>query len=127
VALNQGGLYKAEDYVSASLLFPGNVALTGIWCFNGPREANRDTIEIIGSEGSIKFSTFSFEPIILTNKSGKQEFINERPDHVQFNLISKIVGELEGKDISPSTGISAARTSRVMDEVVAAYYGKNNS
>jgi predicted dehydrogenase len=124
VVLNQGGLYKAEDYVSASLLFPDNVAFTGIWSFSGPRETSRDIIEIIGSEGSINFSTFSFEPIIMINKAGRQEFINERPDHVQYYLINKIVRELEGKDKSPSTGISAARTSRVMDEVVAEYYGR---
>ena len=50
--------------------------------------------------------------------------INERPDHVQYFLIDKIVRALEGKGTSPSTGISAARTSKVMDEIVAEYYGR---
>ena len=48
--------------------------------------------------------------------------INERPEHVQYYLIEKIVQALHGKGESPSTGISAARTSRVMDEVVKEYY-----
>lgn len=123
IALNQSGLYKAEDFVTAEFLFPDNVAGTGTWSFSVPPGSDRDIIEILGDKGSIKFSTFSFEPIILTNESGYRELINERPEHVQYNLIEKIVQSLEGNGSSPSTGISAARTSKVMDEIVAEYYG----
>ncbi len=92
------------------------------WCFSVSAESNRDIIEITGTKGFIRFSTFSFEPIVLVNESGRQEFINERPEHVQYNLIGKIVRALEGKGTAPSTGVTAARTSRVMDEVVREYY-----
>lgn len=127
VVLNQAGLYSAEDFISASFVFPGNIAASGTWSFAVSPDSGRDIIEIIGTSGSIKFSTFSFEPIILTNTSGRQIFINERPVHVQYHLIDKIVRALNGKgDEVPSTGISAARTSRVMDEVVAKYYSKQN-
>lgn len=122
IVMNQGGLYKAEDLVSAEFIFHEGIACTGTWCFNASIESNRDIVEIIGTRGSLKFSTFSFEPIVLINESGCREFINERPEHVQYYLIEKIVQALEGKGTSPSTGISAARTSRVMDEVVAEYY-----
>ena len=122
ITLNQKGLYKAEDFVTAEFTFPDNIAGTGTWCFSASLDSGRDIIEIIGDKGSIKFSTFSFEPIVLTNTSGHQEFINERPEHVQFNLIEKIVQSLNGMGISPSTGISAARTNKVMDEIVAEYY-----
>jgi predicted dehydrogenase len=122
IVLNQGGLYKAEDFVTAEFTFQNDIAGTGTWCFNASRESNRDIIEITGTKGSIKFSTFSFEPIVLTNDSGRQEFINERPEHVQYYLIERIVAALEGTGVSPSTGESGARTSRVMDEVVAEYY-----
>ena len=122
VALNHAGLYKAEDFVTAELVFPNMVAGTGTWCFSVSIESGRDTIEIIGEKGSIRFSTFSFEPIVLTNDSGRQEFINERPEHVQYNLIEKIVQSLGGNGISPSTGITAARTSRIMDAIVGEYY-----
>jgi predicted dehydrogenase len=121
-ALNQAGLYKAEDFVSAEFVFQNNIVGTGTWCFSVSKGSSRDTIEIIGDKGSIRFSAFSFEPIVLTNDSGRQEFINERPEHVQFNLIEKIVQSLKGKGIAPSTGISGARTSKVMDEIVAEYY-----
>jgi predicted dehydrogenase len=119
---NHSGLYKAEDFISAEFLFKNNIIVSGTWSFSVPLESGRDTIEIIGDKGSIKFSTFSFVPIVLTNESGRHEFINERPDHVQYNLIERIVQSLSGNGVSPSTGMTAARTSYVMDEVVAEYY-----
>lgn len=122
IALNQAGLYKAEDLVTAEFVFSDNIVGTGNWCFSVSSDSERDIIEIVGDGGSIKFSTFSFEPIVLINASGRQEFINERPEHVQFNLIEKIVQALHGKGSSPSTGITGARTSKVMGEVVKEYY-----
>jgi len=122
VVLNQGGLYKAEDFITAEFVFPDNIVGTGSWCFGVSKESNRDFIEITGTAGYIRFSTFSFEPIILINESGSKELINERPEHVQYYLIEKIVQSLEGKGTSPSTGITGARTSWVMDEVVKEYY-----
>ena len=34
VVLNQGGLYKAEDFVTAEFVFPDNITGTGTWCFS---------------------------------------------------------------------------------------------
>lgn len=122
IALNQAGLYNAEDFVTAEFIFRNNIVGTATWCFTVSTESSRDTIEIIGDKGSIRFSTFSFDPIVLTNNSGRQEFINERPENVQYYLIEKVVQSLNGKGIAPSTGITGARTSKVMDEIVAEYY-----
>jgi predicted dehydrogenase len=122
IAVNQAGFYKAEDYVSAEFTFGNNITGTGVWCFSVSPDSGRDTIEIIGDKGSIKFTAFSFEPIVLTNESGRKEFINERPENVQYFLIQKIVQSLHGKGSSPSTGTSGARTSKVMDEIVREYY-----
>ncbi|HEX2969044.1 MAG TPA: Gfo/Idh/MocA family oxidoreductase [Bacteroidales bacterium] len=124
VVKNHSGLYKAEDFVSAEFVFGEDIIATGTWSFSVSPECGRDTIEIFGSSGSIKFSTFSFDPIILTNASGIKVFDNERPGNVQIYLIEKIVKALHGKGESPSTGTSAARTNRVMDEVVKEYYGR---
>lgn len=122
IVMNHGGLYKAEDYVSAELLFPNSVACTGTWSFSMSQANNCDVIEIFGEKGNIRFSCFTFEPIILTNVYGTREYINERPANVQFYLIGKIVRALEGSGESPSTGVTAARTSRVMDMIVEDYY-----
>ncbi|HOF21607.1 MAG TPA: Gfo/Idh/MocA family oxidoreductase, partial [Bacteroidales bacterium] len=122
VVINQAGLYRAEDFVSVSFLFPDNIACTGIWCFNASPQSNSDVIEITGESGRIRFSTFSFEPVVMENNEGRKEFVNERPEHVQFYLIEQIVRELSGGSKAVSTGTTAARTNRVMDEVVAEYY-----
>lgn len=121
-ALNQGGLYKAEDYVSAELIFPDNIACSGVWCFTASPGYERDSIEIFGEKGSVKFSTFTFTPIVLINESGRKEFVNERPENVQYYLIDQIVKDLSGKGHSSSTGLTGARTSRVMEEIVKDYY-----
>jgi len=122
IVVNHGGLYKAEDFISAGFIFCNNIIGTGIWSFSNSLESGRDSIEIVGDRGTLKFSTFSFEPIVLTNASGCKEFINEHPEHVQYYLIEKIVQSLNGQGASPSTGISGARTSKIMDDIVAEYY-----
>ena len=125
VALNQAGYYKAEDIVSASFVFPGDILASGTWCFTMSPESNRDSLEIFGEKGMIKTSTFSFEPIVMINENGRCEFENIRPEHVQYYLIEQIVRELSGKGHGVvSTGITAARTSKIMDEVVKEYYKK---
>ena len=122
LVLNQGGLYEAEDFVSAQFTFGNNIAGVGSWSFGVSDVSVRDSIEIFGDKGMIRFSCFTFEPIILENDKGRTEYINERPEHVQYNLIEQIVNELSGNGKAASTGISGARTSRVMDEVVKEYY-----
>jgi predicted dehydrogenase len=122
IALNQAHLYEAEDFVSASFVFRDNIAATGIWSFSASREGNRDYFEIVGEKGIIKTSTFTYEPIVLFNRNGRREFIHERPENIQFYLIEQIVKALSGKGDVVSTGVTAARTSKVMDKVVNDYY-----
>lgn len=124
VVVNQAKNYRAEDFVSAGFLFDDNIAATGIWSFSVSPEGNRDSFEVVGEKGIIKTSTFTYEPIVLVNGNGRREFINERPENIQFYLIEQIVKALSGKGEVVSTGISAARTSRVMDQVVKEYYNK---
>ncbi len=124
VALNQANLYKAEDFVSATFIFKDNIAATGTWCFSASQEGTRDSFEIVGEKGIIRTSTFTFEPIVLNNWDGSQKFINERPVNIQYYLIEQIVKALCEKGEVVSTGLTAARTNRVMDEVVKEYYKK---
>ncbi|MFZ5940127.1 MAG: Gfo/Idh/MocA family protein [Bacteroidota bacterium] len=124
VALNQAALYKAEDMVSASFVFPGEVVATGSWCFTAPEFLERDIIEIIGEKGSIVFSCFDFTPIELHTSEGRQTFDFPKPDHVQYYLIRQVVEELTGMGKANSNAVSGARTSRVMDEVVREFRGR---
>jgi len=121
VSFNQAGLYKAEDIVSATFVFPDKVLATASWCFTVPEFLQRDSIEIIGEKGSIHMSCFGFSPIKLHTAEGRQEFDYPKPAHVQSYLIRQVVEALTGKGAASSTAVSGARTSRVMDEVLAEY------
>jgi predicted dehydrogenase len=115
LASNQAGLYATDDMVSAQLYFASGAHGTGVWCFaaSGHHEMN----EIVGSKGSIRFSTFGSEPVRVTTAQGVQEVPFEMPQHIQQPLIQTIVDELTGRGACPSTGDSAARTSAVMDRI----------
>jgi predicted dehydrogenase len=83
-----------------------------------------DEIEIICENGQISFSCFSHGKVKLTTKKGITEFEFTNPAHISQNLVQQVVEELRGVGKCVSTGISAARTSRVLDEMVRDYYSK---
>ena len=121
-ATNQAGLYPAEDAVCAHWTFASGVLGTGVWCFTAAPSQQREIIEIIGSRGGIRCSAFALdEPVRLETDSGVQELHFEPPEHVQQPLLQTVVDELLGCGTCPSTGRTAARTSRVMDQIVAGY------
>ena len=115
-ASNQGGFYPAEDIVSASFRFQSGIHGTGVWCFTS--YAPQDRVELTGSRGKIRFASFSNDPIVLTTASGSQEFQIEHPAHVQQPLIQQIVNQLLGSGQCVSTGESAVRTTRVMEQIL---------
>jgi predicted dehydrogenase len=116
---NLGGLYEVKDTVSAVLQFRSGVVGTGLWSFVAPAAAAEDHIRITGTKGEICFNTFAFHPIRLITGEGVETFCPEHPEHIQQPLIRSIVGELLGTEVCPSTALSAARTSQVMDRIVA--------
>ena len=119
IAANQGGKYPAEDIVTASFEFENGILGSGSWCFTTAKVANKDMTTIVGSKGQISYPTFG-EPYVLleTDKNGVERFDFELPKHIQYFLIESIVHELLGKGKCPSTGVSAARTNRVMEQIV---------
>lgn len=114
---NLAGLYPAEDTVSAQFRFENGAIGSGLWSFVSNRCDEKDIIEIIGSEGSISFSTFSPDPVILTTEGGAEKIESPWPKHVHQHLIEDVVLELTGRGKSPSTGESGARTNRVIDMI----------
>jgi predicted dehydrogenase len=119
-AINQGGYYPAEDNVVMSFRFENDIQGIGSWTFNGYH--NLDQNEIIGNKGRIRFSSFSEEAITLENENGLKKIEFSYPEHVQQPLIEKVVQSLLGRGESPSKGETAARTTKVMDKIIADYY-----
>jgi predicted dehydrogenase len=116
-ATNQAHRYPAEDIVTGTFLFESGIHGVGTWCFTGFDK--RERTEIVGSEGTLTYTTFDNQPIILTTRAGHQEFSYDDPPHIQQPLIQTVVDTLNGVGVCPSTGESAARTSWVMDRMLA--------
>jgi predicted dehydrogenase len=117
-ATNQAGFYPAEDSIAGHWNHE-KVVGSGLWCFCA--DHNADTVEIIGAAGRLRFSTFGSQPLEWHGANGVQHFDIAHPPHVQQPLIQTIVDELNGEGSCPSTGISAARTNRVMDAMLKSY------
>lgn len=115
---NRGGLYEAEDTLSACFKFETGLVGSGSWCFVSHESAKEDRIEIIGDNGMICFSVFSFEPIALHNEKGRQKILVENPEHVQQPLIQAVVDDLLGKSTCLCSGESATTTNWVMDKIL---------
>lgn len=121
-AANLAGLYPAEDTVSGTWKHESGVVGAGSWCFVVGESAEEDSIEIIGESGKIALPCFSHGTLVLENRDGMNEMKFNNPRHISRNLVRQVVDELRGVGTCVSTGISAARTSWVMDEMVKDYY-----
>lgn len=117
-AQNLGGLYEVKDTISAIFKFKSGILGTGQWCFVAPKRSVEDTVKITGTEGEISFNTFAFKPIQLTKSTSTENYNTLSPEHIQQPLIQTIVDELRGVGKCPSTGVSGARTSLVMDMIL---------
>lgn len=115
---NRGGLYQSEDTVSASFAFQDGMPGSGSWCFVGHESARTDQIELIGERGRLRFSVFTYEPIVLQTSEGLQEISVPNPEHVQLPLIEQIVKHLQGSSNCTSDCISATSVNWVMDRIL---------
>jgi predicted dehydrogenase len=119
---NTAGAYPAEDVTVSAFRFEAGIVGTGVWNFNAAEKTDRMTF--IGSEGELTTPVFSDADVVVSGSRAKAVEHVRNPPHVHQPLIQTIVDELNGKGTCPSTGESAARTSWVMDQCVAEYYGK---
>ena len=115
---NRGGLYSAEDTLSACFQFDSGLVGSGSWCFVAHESAREDRIEIIGDKGMICFSVFTYDPIALHTERGREEIPVENPIYVQQPLIQAVVDHLLGKSICNCDGESATLTNWVMDKIL---------
>ena len=116
---NQAKAYPAEDLVTGSFVFENGVIGTGNWCFSTSDTSEIDEIVIDGSKGQIRFATFGEGAFaLLRPNQNPLHFHLELPHHIQRPLIQSIVEELLGKGSCPSTGVTAARTNWVMEEIM---------
>ena len=115
---NRAHLYKAEDTVSACFFFESGVSGSGCWCFVRHESAKEDCIEIIGDKGSLSFSVFTYQPIVLITSEGRTSITVSNPPYVQLPIIKNVIEHLQGISTCTCTSVSATPVNWVLDRVL---------
>ncbi|MDO5971477.1 Gfo/Idh/MocA family oxidoreductase [Flavivirga aquimarina] len=114
---NQQRLYTAKDAVTACWVHENGTTGSGNWNFGC--DAHTDKVQIFGSNGSIQFSIFHDNPIILNSDTKSEELFIENPKHIQSYHIEGMRDMLINKNyIHPSLGESALHTNWIMDKIL---------
>lgn len=117
ISLNQQKLYTSKDTVTASWLHENGITGSGVWNFGC--DSHLDKVTIYGNKGTITFSVFHDNPIILKSESKEEKLFIENPKHIQQyhveNMRNYLVGDL---NVHPSTGKTALHTSWVMSKIL---------
>ncbi len=107
-AINQGGRYKADDMVTANIVFESGILFSGVWCFNGAAGQDKDLCEIVGSKGSISFPVFDGHTITVNVNNIATQYNFEALQHVQQPMIEKVVGYFLGENENPCNAMDGA-------------------
>ena len=110
-----------EDAVT--MIFRSAGGVPGTASFNFSSEVKEDVLEFTGTRARVSTSVFGTEPVRLQSAKGLEQFEFPNPPHIAQPLIQTVVDDLLGRGTCASTGESARRAQRVMDRVLAAYYG----
>ncbi|MCW3110965.1 MAG: oxidoreductase [Segetibacter sp.] len=112
---NQAGLYSADDIVAGNMIFENGILFQGLWCFAAPKEEEKDSCEITGSDGKISFSVFGEPEIVVTKKGKTSKITFEKLQHVQQPMIEKVVSYFLNEGENPSPAEEGVEVMRIMD------------
>lgn len=99
-SLNQSGTNPADDHVCGQIVFKNKVVVNGSWCFNVAESEAVDSCEIIGTEGKIAFPFFGKE-VSWHNAEGKQTLTFQHPQHIEQNMITKVIAYFNDEQPNP--------------------------
>ena len=117
ISYNQQNLYTAKDAVVGSWLYENGMTGTGNWNFGA--SVHEDFVKISGSEGTITFSVFHDNPIVLKTDQEETSLFIDNPKHVQQFHVENLKKHLFEENFQhPSTGKSALHTSWLMDQIL---------
>ena len=121
ICANRGQLYTAEDSVSAIFRFENGLPGSGSWCFVAHESAREDSIQLIGDQGSLRFSVFDYAPIVLHTSEGTEHITVPNPPYVQQPLIQCVIEHLQGISICECTSVSATPVNWAMDHILGKF------
>lgn len=117
ISRNQQGLYTAMDAVVGNWVHSSGVTGSGSWNFGA--DNRQDKVEIIGSNGIIRFAIFNDEPIVIERKEERESLFIKNPDPIQLHHVANIEKHLLKGVAHPSTGDTAVHTTWLMDEILS--------
>ncbi len=121
ICANRGGLYQAEDTVSACFEFEDGMPGSGSWCFVAHESAHEDRIDIVGDKGLLCFSVFDFKPIRVHTSAGTEVIDVPNPTYVQYPIIKSVCEHLQGIGVCECTSVSATPVNWVMDRILGKF------
>jgi len=113
-ALNQSGLYAADDHVAGHIVFKNKIAVNGSWCFNVAESEAADECKIIGSKGSISFPFFG-NTVNWRNEKEDKSITFPALQHVQQPMIEKVVDYFNDNIVNPCSIDEAVVLMGIMD------------
>ncbi len=117
VAVNQAGLYNAEDAVSGIMKFNNNIIFNGNWNFTMPSFLKEDSCEIMGENGKIQFAFFGNYVKCIVDQN-EEIFSFQHPAHIQQPMIEKGVNYYLGEVENPCSVSDALKSLEVMESFV---------
>ena len=113
---NIGGIYQADDYVSADIIFGNNVSFNGVWDFTVSTEDEQDICEIIGTKGTLQFPIFS-DGCKLKLEGETKELSFAPMQHVQQPMIEQVVNYFLEKGPNPCSANDALIVMEMLDKI----------
>ena len=115
----------AESSVDVALVSPTGVTVRGRWRFDATEHA--DEITVVGAAGTLRMSAFGTDEPVLTDGAREETLeVGAAPAVVQQPLIANVVAAIRGEAEPLSTGRTAARTSHLMDDVLAEHRARHH-
>jgi len=120
-ASNVASTHEVEDNVV--LQFSTRSGALGVAQWNFASAVHADEIVITGDAGEVRLATFGDGPVEVRRGTHVDKLELPNPRHIQLPMIESVVADLRGIGRAESTGVTAARTSAVMDAALEGYYG----
>lgn len=117
MSLNASQLYTADDTVSGQVLFKNNILFNGAWAFTVSEK--KDLCEIVGTKGSLRFSVFDQQPLVLIKEGKETRFEFDKLQHVQQPMIQKVVEYFLGHSPNPCSAEEGLIVMKMMEAMTA--------
>ena len=113
LSINSANLYPADDTTAGQVLFEKGILFNGAWCFTV--EEKKDRCEIIGSEGTLEFSIFDQQPLLLKKENSEVSFSFDPLPHVQQPMIEKVTAYFLGDAENPCPAEEGVAVMKLME------------